>query len=226
MKLFSCFISLRFLIKKIKAEGQEDAEEATETAAMPTAPVAKATTPRPSPQPDPSPSHRETSTTEVTNKSSEPRREIETHVAPTPAPATSVTLPVQQEEGPKSQDAVRPEIPPVGRGPPPEEDGEEAGPSGLNSRPPSSSSSSSSSSSAPSAPSAAPSAPFIPFSGGGQRLGGPRGSAVGRSLSSSSSSSAPITAVESPKAKKAKSSHVSSTKVSHLINEKNKKIIK
>ncbi|TNN66877.1 Tether containing UBX domain for GLUT4 [Liparis tanakae] len=202
---------VRFLIKEIKAEGQEDAEEAAETAAMPTAPVAKATAPRPSPRPDPSPSRRETSAPEAPKKSSEPRGEIETHAAPTqPAPAASVTLPVQQEEAPKSQDAVRPEIPPVGRRPPGEEDGEEAGPSGLNSRPPSSSSSSSSS-----APSAPPSAPFIPFSGGGQRLGGPRASAAGRSLSSSSSSSsasAPITAVESPKAKKAKSSHAPGAK--------------
>lgn len=42
---------------------------------------------------------------------------------------------------------------------------------------------------------------------------------MGRSLSSSSSSSAPITAVESPKAKKAKSSHVSSTKCETSANQ-------
>ncbi|XP_034393805.1 tether containing UBX domain for GLUT4 [Cyclopterus lumpus] len=198
---------VRFLIKKIKAQGQEDGEEAIETAATPTTSVAKETTPSPSSQPDPSPSHPETSTTKVTNKNSDPHSRIETHVAPTPTPATCIKLPVQQEEVPKSQDAVGPKIPPVGRGPP-EEDGEEAGPSGLNSDPSSSSS--------------APSAPFIPFSGGGQRLGGPRGSAVGRSLSSSSSSSslsAPITAVESPKAKKAKSSHGSSTKCQTTANQ-------
>ncbi|XP_075946640.1 tether containing UBX domain for GLUT4 isoform X3 [Anarhichas minor] len=218
---------VRFLLKKNKAPGQEDGEEATETAAVPTAPFAKETTPSPPPQPDPAPS-----TTDVTNNNSGPHRQIEAHVDPSPAhvdpspahvdpspahvdpspahvdpspaPATCSKLPVQQEEVANSQDAVRPKSPPVGRGTP-EEDGEEAGPSGLSSHP------SSSSSSVPSVPAA----PFVPFSGGGQRLGGPRGSAVVRSLSSSLSSSslsAPTAAAESPKAKKAKSSHGSSTK--------------
>ncbi|XP_039663511.1 tether containing UBX domain for GLUT4 [Perca fluviatilis] len=214
---------IRFLLKKNKAQGEEGGREATETAAMPTTPVAKETTPSPSPQPDPAPSttpvakettpspspqpdpapsQPETSTTDVPTKKSSPQRPIEeAHPAPTPAPAASSTLPVQQEEVPNSLHTVRSKIPPVERGRP-EEDGEEAGPSGLNSHPSSSSSSSSSSS--------APSAPFIPFSGGGQRLGGPQGGAVGRSLSSSASSSslpALTAAVESPKAKKAKSSH-------------------
>uniref|UniRef100_A0A3Q3WMK5 TUG ubiquitin-like domain-containing protein n=1 Tax=Mola mola TaxID=94237 RepID=A0A3Q3WMK5_MOLML len=73
----------------------------------------------------------------------------------------------------------------------PEDDGEKAGPSGLNAHPVSSSPT-------------APSAPFIPFSGGGQRLGGPVAGAGGRSLSSSASSSlsALTAAIESPKAKK------------------------
>ncbi|TDH15837.1 hypothetical protein EPR50_G00013780 [Perca flavescens] len=224
---------VRFLLKKNKAQGEEDGREATETAAMPTTPVAKETTPRPSPQPDPAPSttpvakettpspspqpdpvpsQPETSTTEVPTKNSSPQRPIEeAHPAPTPTSAASSTLPVQQEEVPNSLHAVRSKIPPVERGRP-EEDGEEAGPSGLNSHPSSSSSSSSS----------APSAPFIPFSGGGQRLGGPRGGAVGRSLSSSASSSslpALTAAVESPKAKKAKSSHGSSTKPQTTANQ-------
>lgn len=123
-----------------------------------------------------------------------------THPAPPSTSATS-TLPVKQEEVPNSHDAVRPKVPPVEKGLS-EEDGEKAGPSGLNSHPSASSYSA---------------APFIPFSGGGQRLGGPGGGAAGRSVSSSSSSSslaAHTVAVESPKAKKAKSSHSSSTKVS------------
>ncbi|XP_040041749.2 tether containing UBX domain for GLUT4 [Gasterosteus aculeatus] len=189
---------VRFLLKKNKVPGQEDAVDTTETAAVPTTAVAKETAPSPSSQPGPAPSCPETATTDVKDKNSGPYRRTE---VPTPAPAPCSKLPVQQEEVPNSQDAVRPKIPPVGRGKP-EEDGEKAGPSGLNSDP-----------STP--PVAAPSAPFIPFSGGGQRLGGPRGSAAGRSLSSSSSSSslpALTAAVESPKAKKAKSSHSSLTK--------------
>ncbi|XP_037328775.2 tether containing UBX domain for GLUT4 isoform X1 [Pungitius pungitius] len=191
---------VRFLLKKNKVPGQEDAEDATETAAVPTTPavvpttpVAKETVPSPSSQPGPAPSRPETSTTDVKDKNRQ--TEVST---PTPAPCSKLQ-PVQQEEVPNSQDAVRPKIPPVGRGTP-EEDDEKAGPSGLNSHPSTS-------------PITAPSAPFIPFSGGGQRLGGPRGSAAGRSLSSSSSSLPALTAaVESPKAKKAKSSHSSLTK--------------
>ncbi|XP_029293359.1 tether containing UBX domain for GLUT4 isoform X2 [Cottoperca gobio] len=188
---------VRFLLKKNKAQGEEDVGKATETAAMPINLVAKEITPSPSSPPNPGPSHPETSKTEVPIKNSVPNRPVEAHPAPTPASTTSSTLPVQQEEVPNSQDAVRPKIPPVERVIP-EEDGEEAGPSGLNSHPTTSSSSSSS---------AAPSAPFIPFSGGGQRLGGPRGGAVGHSLSSSSSLSVPTPVIESPKAKKLKSSH-------------------
>lgn len=203
---FVSIIYLRFLLKKNKAQGEEDGEEATETAAMPTTPIAKETTPSPSSQPDPAPSHPEMSTKEVPIKNSSPHRSMATHPAtPTPASATS-TLPVQQEAVPNSQDAVRPKLPPVERGMP-EEDGEKAGPSGLNSHPSSSSSSST------------PSAPFIPFSGGGQRLGGPRGGATGHPVSSSS--------VESPKAKKAKSSHGSSTKVSYITKElQTKKVLR
>lgn len=197
---FVSIICWRFLLKKNKAQGEEDGRETTETAAVPTTPVAKETTPSPSSQPDPAPSHPETSTKEVPIKNSSSHGSMATHPAvPTPASAASA-LPAQREEAPNSQDAVRPKFPPIERGIP-EEDGEKAGPSGLNSHP------SSSSSSTPSAPSA----PFIPFSGGGQRLGGPGGGATGRPVSSSS--------VESPKAKKAKSSHGSSTKVSHITKE-------
>ncbi|KAM8878493.1 tether containing UBX domain for GLUT4 isoform 2-T2 [Spinachia spinachia] len=189
---------VRFLIKKNKVPGQDDAEDSTEPAAVPTTIVAKETAPSPSSQPGPAPSLPETSTTDVTDENSGPDRQSE---VPTPAPFQCSKLPVQQDEVPNSQDAVRPKIPPVGRGTP-EEDGEKAGPSGLKSHPSTS-------------PITAPSAPFIAFSGGGQRLGGPRGSAAGRSLSSSSSSSSLpglTAAAESPKAKKAKSSHSSLTK--------------
>ncbi|XP_022611304.1 tether containing UBX domain for GLUT4 [Seriola dumerili] len=190
---------VRFLLKKNKTPGEEDGRQATETAVMPTTPVAKETRPSSSFKPDPAPSHPET-TTDMPVINSSPDRPVETLPAPSPASATS-TLPhtlVQQEEVLNPQDAVRPKVPHVERGAP-EEDGEEAGPSGLSSHQSSSSSS-------------APSAPFIPFSGGGQRLGGPRGGVVERSLSSSSSLSALTASVESPKAKKAKSSHGANTK--------------
>ncbi|XP_045903477.1 tether containing UBX domain for GLUT4 isoform X2 [Micropterus dolomieu] len=198
---------VRFLLKKTKAQGEEDDREVTETAAIPATPVAKETTPSPSSQPDPAPSHPETSTAEVPTKNSSPHRPMEAHPEPTPASATS-KLPIQQEEVPKSHDAVRPKFPPVERGMP-EEDGEQAGPSGLNSLSSFSSSS-------------APLAPFVPFSGGGQRLGGPVGGAEGRSLSSSLSSSSlsALTAgVESPKAKKAKSSYGSNAKRQTTANQ-------
>ncbi|XP_028269249.1 tether containing UBX domain for GLUT4 [Parambassis ranga] len=182
---------IRFLLKKDKTPGENDE---TETAAMPTTPVAKETTPSPTPQSDPAPSFSEMSTTDVPIKESSPDAPMETLPTPTPVMATS-SLPVKQEDVPSPQS-----VPHAGRQTP-EEDGEEAGPSGLNCRP---------SSSSPSASVA----PFIPFSGGGQRLGGPGGGAAGRSLSSSSSSSlSALTAtVESPKAKKAKSSFMSSNK--------------
>ncbi|XP_076584139.1 tether containing UBX domain for GLUT4 [Chaetodon auriga] len=189
---------IRFLLKNNKAQG-EDGRGATETAAMPTTHVAEEAAF--TSQPDPAPSHPEMSTTEVPRKTPSPDKPMETPPVPPPTVATS-TLPVQLEEVPNSQDAAGPKFTAAERGTP-EDDGEKAGPSGLNSHP-----------STPSS-SAAPSAPFIPFSGGGQRLGGPRGGAAGRSLSSSSSSSslsALAAAVESPKAKKAKSSHGSSTK--------------
>ncbi|XP_040001999.1 tether containing UBX domain for GLUT4 [Xiphias gladius] len=195
---------VRFLLKKNKTPAEEDGRAATETTAIPTTPVAKETSPSSSSQPDPGPSHPQMSAVDIAVKNSSPDKPVETLPASTPASATS-TLPVQQEEVPNPQDAVRPKVPSVERGAP-EEDGEEAGPSGLRSHPSSSSSS-------------APSAPFIPFSGGGQRLGGPGGRAVGRSVSSSSSLSALTTAVESPKAKKAKSSHGSNTKHQATTNQ-------
>ncbi|XP_017272564.1 tether containing UBX domain for GLUT4 [Kryptolebias marmoratus] len=191
---------LRFLLKKDKTPGEED-----EAAAVPIPPVAKETRPSPSPRPDPDPAP---SLSGVTPKSlptenSIPIEPMETPPVPTPAAAAS-TAPVQQEDAPELPEAVQPRDPPTG-GETVTEDGEEAGPSGLNSHP-----SSSSSSSAP----PAPSTPFIPFSGGGQRLGGQREETSSRSLSSSSSSSLSTLAapVESPKAKKPKSSHSSNTK--------------
>ncbi|KAK2815792.1 hypothetical protein Q5P01_026259 [Channa striata] len=191
---------VRFLLKKDKTPGEEDGGEAPETVAMPTTPVAKDTTSTLSSKPDPDQSHPEMSTTDMAIKSSDHNRPVDTLPMPTPVSSTS-TLTVKQEEVPKPQDAVQPKFPSVSKGIL-EEDGEEAGPSGLNSHPSSSSLST-------------PSAPFIPFSGGGQRLGGLGVGAVGHSLSSalSSSSLSPLTATgESPKAKKAKSSHGSSTK--------------
>lgn len=188
---------LRFLLKN-KTPGEEDGREVTETVAVPATPVAKETTPSPSSQPDPAPSCPETSPTDVPIKSSDHDSPMEALPTLTPVSFTS-TLPVQQEEVPKPQDTVRPKVPPAREMP--EEDGEEAGPSGLNSH---------HSSSSPSAPSAV----FIPFSGGGQRLGGLGVGAVSSALLSSSLS--PLTAaVESPKAKKAKSSYSSSAKVSY-----------
>uniref|UniRef100_A0A7N5ZXV5 RBD domain-containing protein n=1 Tax=Anabas testudineus TaxID=64144 RepID=A0A7N5ZXV5_ANATE len=187
---------VRFLLKKDKSPGEADGGEVIETVAMPATPVAKETTPKSSSLPDPAPPCPETSPTDVPIKGSGHDWPMETLRMPTPVSSTS-SFPVQLEEVPSPQTSVRPKIPPVGREMP-EEDGEEAGPSGLNSQDSSSASS-------------APSAPFIPFSGGGQRLGGLDAGAVAHSLSSSLS---PLTAaVESPKAKKAKPSYNSSAKV-------------
>nr|XP_019939218.1 PREDICTED: tether containing UBX domain for GLUT4 isoform X1 [Paralichthys olivaceus] len=194
---------VRFLLKKNKSPGEEDDSEAIETAAIPTMLVAKETTHSTSSQPDPAPSRPATSTTDEQVKNSSPDRPMETLPTPTPASVAN-SLPVQQEvpveqkEVLNTQGAVRPKVPPVEKSVS-VDDGEKAGPSGLSSQPSSSSS-------------FAPSAPFIPFSGGGQRLGGPVGGAVGRSPSLSSSLSGLAATVESPKAKKAKSSHGSSTK--------------
>ncbi|XP_076001897.1 tether containing UBX domain for GLUT4 [Genypterus blacodes] len=169
---------VRFLVKKSKTEGEEDAAEAMEITTTPKTHTAKESMANPSSQPDVTPSKPVASTTEV------PHRPIEKPPASVPATSTS-TLAVKQEEAPKTQDVVRPKAPPTGTGSP-EEDGEKAGPSGL------------------SASSSPPSAPFIPFSGGGQRLGSPGAVVAGRSPSASALSGL---AVESPKAKKAKSSH-------------------
>uniref|UniRef100_A0A3B5M6N9 ASPSCR1 tether for SLC2A4, UBX domain containing n=1 Tax=Xiphophorus couchianus TaxID=32473 RepID=A0A3B5M6N9_9TELE len=129
-----------------------------------------------SPQPDPAPSIPEASAEVVPTSKPNPHEPLETPAVPA---RSSIT-----EDVPKPQDVVRPKVQRA------VEDGEEAGPSGLNSHPTSS----------------APAAPFIPFSGGGQRLGGLAGE-IGHSLSSSSSLSAPTPTVQSPKAKKAKSNH-------------------
>nr|XP_020451948.1 tether containing UBX domain for GLUT4 isoform X1 [Monopterus albus] len=190
---------VRFLLKKNKTPVEGDSGGATETVAVPATPVAKETTPSLSAQPDSALSHPDT-TTDVPIKNSDSDSPMESLSAPTPVSATS-TLPVQPEAILNPQDAVWPEAPPAHRETS-EEDGEEAGPSGLSSHATSSCSTSS--------------APFVPFSGGGQRLGGlgGGGGAVGCSLSLplSSSSLSPLTAAgESPKAKKAKSSDGSST---------------
>uniref|UniRef100_A0A8C6NI09 ASPSCR1 tether for SLC2A4, UBX domain containing n=1 Tax=Nothobranchius furzeri TaxID=105023 RepID=A0A8C6NI09_NOTFU len=151
--------------------------EEDDTAAVPLTLVAKETTASSSPPSDAAPLFSEPKLEPMPAENSVPDQPMETSPVPTPAMATSKT-PVHQE-------AVQPKAPPTGSEIP-FEDGEEAGPSGLDSHP---------SSSSP----ASPSAPFIPFSGGGQRLGDPEEGAI---------------ALESPKAKKAKSSHSSSTKVS------------
>ncbi|XP_027872950.1 tether containing UBX domain for GLUT4 isoform X2 [Xiphophorus couchianus] len=162
---------VRFLHKKNQAAGEED-----EPFAKPSTPVAMEATPSESPQPDPAPSIPEASAEVVPTSKPNPHEPLETPAVPA---RSSIT-----EDVPKPQDVVRPKVQRA------VEDGEEAGPSGLNSHPTSS----------------APAAPFIPFSGGGQRLGGLAGE-IGHSLSSSSSLSAPTPTVQSPKAKKAKSNH-------------------
>ncbi|XP_034044510.1 tether containing UBX domain for GLUT4 [Thalassophryne amazonica] len=118
---------------------------------------------------------------------------VENHTSPNPASDTD-TLPVLEVVSPSTEPVDHPETPPTGTEMP-EENVEEAGPSGLDSH----------------SCSSAPSAPFIPFSGGGQRLGGSRGGSVA-CLSSSASLPAVSAAGESPKAKKAKSSHSANTK--------------
>ncbi|KAM4750333.1 tether containing UBX domain for GLUT4 [Anableps anableps] len=183
---------IRFLLKKDKTGGEEDA-----TVATPAAPAAKEATPSKSPQPYPAPSIPEMPAEVVPTNNSSPLESSETPPVSAPVSAASSFT----EDVPKPQDVVRTKGFPAGS----ErtvEDGEEPGPSGFNSHPTASSSSS-----------FAPSAPFIPFSGGGQRLGDLAGD-TGHSLSSLSSSSlsALTTTVESPKAKKAKSNHSSKRK--------------
>ncbi|XP_043970249.1 tether containing UBX domain for GLUT4 isoform X1 [Gambusia affinis] len=158
---------VRFLHKKNQAAGEEE-----EPLAKPSTPVAMEAILSESPQPDPVPSIPEATAEVVPTSKSNPHEPPETPAVPAPS---SITGP---------QDVVRPKVLRA------VEDGEEAGPSGLNSHPTSS----------------APAAPFIPFSGGGQRLGGLPGE-IGHSLSSSSSPSALTTTVQSPKAKKARSNH-------------------
>ncbi|XP_061578473.1 tether containing UBX domain for GLUT4 [Cololabis saira] len=187
---------VRFLLKKDKSP-----EEYEDSVAAPITPVAKESIPSSPPPPDPAPLFPEISTIPVPIKNLRPDEPEEATPAPSPATITS-SIPVQQEDITKTQNAVRPKIPPTGSHVAVEdEDG--AGPSGLNCHP-------STSASSP------PSAPFIPFSGGGQRLGGPGVGTGGHSLTSSSSLSAAM--VESPRAKKAKSSHGSSDKCEAAAN--------
>lgn len=126
----------------------------------------------------------------VTSESPSSPSHLEGAAAQVPAAHTSPASPTESVAAPAPASGTNPL--PVGRGL--DRDGEGAGPSGLSWHPSASSSAAS----------------FTPFSGGGQRLGG------GRTLSSASSASSlsalPSTGA-SPKAKKAKSSHGSSTKV-------------
>ncbi|XP_028314234.1 tether containing UBX domain for GLUT4 [Gouania willdenowi] len=185
---------IRFLFKKEKTpeEEEEKVEDLTETAPLPTPPVAKETTTTTSSQSDPS--HSETSTIEVQSLSLDAT--METSQTPTCVTAKN-KLPVQHDCDPSPQNAVRPKIKSA-KLETSGEDGEQAGPSGLNCHP----------------SSTAPSPPFIPFSGGGQRLGGPEGGQAAGG-SSSPSLSTLSAAVESPKAKKAKSSCSSNSKYKH-----------
>lgn len=163
-----------------------------ETVATSGTPAEKQAAPSEWPQPEPSPSIPETSAEAVPTNNSGAHEPLETPPVPAPVPVASSA----PEDVPQPQDVVRPKVLPT-RSERAVKDGEEAGPSGLNSHPPSSSSS-------------AAAAPFLPFSGGGQRLGGLGGEAG----PSSSSLPALTTTLASPKAKKAKSNHSSSTKVS------------
>lgn len=185
----------RFLLKS-KAQEMENENEFTETAATPPANE----TCRPPSQPDALLSM-PASTAEVAAPNPSSQDHLEKQCPPCIS-ATS-TLPDQQEEASTSQCGVEQSSLPDVSG---KEDGEEAGPSGLNTP---------STSSIP----ATCASTFIPFSGGGQRLGGPRTGEAGHSPASSltlPSLSAPSAAVDSPKAKKAKSSHRSSTQVSAI----------
>lgn len=191
---------LRFLLKS-KAQKEEAETEATTSAAVPTTPTANETTCSPSPQPDTLPLM-PASTAEVPVQNPSSQGPLETQGPPCIS-ATS-TLPDQQEEASTYQSEVEQSSLSVVSG---KEDGEKAGPSGQNT---------------PSAPSfsATSASPFIPFSGGGQRLGGPGTGEVGPSPASSltlSSQSSLNAAVDSPKAKKAKPNHGSSTKVSARV---------
>lgn len=184
---------LRFLLK---SKAQEMENEFTETAA--TTP-ADETCSRPS-KPDALLSMPMTAEVPVPNPST--RDHLEKQCPPCIS-ATS-TLPDQQEQVSTPQCQVQQSSLSVVSG---KEDGEKAGPSGLNT--PSTSSFSATCTST-----------FIPFSGGGQRLGGPRTGEAGYLPASSltlPSQSAPSAAVDSPKAKKVKSSHSSSTQVSAII---------
>ncbi|XP_051939244.1 tether containing UBX domain for GLUT4 isoform X2 [Hippocampus zosterae] len=186
---------VRFLLKRDNVP--EDCMDTTKVVIVPAPPVVTESQSSAC-QLDPIPSHSETSMSQETAKNSSPAQLIETVPVRTPVSSTR-TLPVQQE---KINDTNQPKAPLEVRQML-EDCGEEAGPSGVNSHSSSSSSSSTSD----------PAVPFIPFSGGGQRLGGPNGSAFGHVLSSPlSSSSLSASAVESPKAKKAKPSHSSAPK--------------
>lgn len=188
---------LRFLLNS-KAQKEEAKKEVTKSAAVPITPTANETTCSPPPQPDALPLM-PASTAEVPVQNPSSQGPLETQGPPCIS-ATS-TLPDPQEEASTCQSEVEQSSLSVVSG---KEDGEKAGPSGL--KTPSTSSFSATSAS-----------PFIPFSGGGQRLGGPGTGEVGPSLASSltlSCQSSLNAAVDSPKAKKAKPNHGSSTKVS------------
>lgn len=183
---------------------EDDSTELAERADVPTAPAAieaavlqPAAAPPATPPAPAAPSHPETLTSAVPSQIPSPQQPMDTDTATSPSSATESPA-ISETSIQNSQNALRSTASVFDREKL-EDDGERAGPSGQTS--------SSSSSAA-----AAYSAPFVAFSGGGQRLGGPAGAAMGRSQSSSLS--ALTTAVESPKAKKAKSSYGTSVKVS------------
>uniref|UniRef100_H3D967 ASPSCR1 tether for SLC2A4, UBX domain containing n=1 Tax=Tetraodon nigroviridis TaxID=99883 RepID=H3D967_TETNG len=180
---------VRFLLKS-KAQRKEDKNEGIETAAAP--PATEATCSPPS-QPDalpPTPP----STAEVPVQTPSSQDPLEKQLSPC-FTATNTLADPQEDVSAPPCDVEQSSVSAVSG----KEDGEEAGRSGLDTS---------------SHPSLSATATFIPFSGGGQRLGGPRTGEVGGSPASPVSLPSPSAlsaAVDSPKAKKAKSSHSSST---------------
>ncbi|KAJ0033273.1 hypothetical protein NQD34_000380 [Periophthalmus magnuspinnatus] len=185
---------VRFLIKRNKMHEEQNGEKPIEPTSVAPAPVENI--PHPVSRLDPAPLQPERLTPDEPSSSTDRPKPIPPTANTDDATCPTSSVPEQQDKGMNSQDAVRPKEPLV---------------------PMSEVPCCSSSTHAPSAPSALPtlSAPFIPFSGGGQRLSGPGGAAsvqpswVGQGC-----------VVESPKAKKPKSSHKSNSKVrlSHSIN--------
>ncbi|XP_055081431.1 tether containing UBX domain for GLUT4 [Periophthalmus magnuspinnatus] len=177
---------VRFLIKRNKMHEEQNGEKPIEPTSVAPAPVENI--PHPVSRLDPAPLQPERLTPDEPSSSTDRPKPIPPTANTDDATCPTSSVPEQQDKGMNSQDAVRPKEPLV---------------------PMSEVPCCSSSTHALSAPSALPtlSAPFIPFFGGGQRLGGPGGAAsvqpswVGQGC-----------VVESPKAKKPKSSHKSNSK--------------